>query len=84
MRKLAPPLRRIALSIAGLILVLLGALLTVAPGPGLLVIVAGLAVLAREYDWAQRILDKVKAWSKRSTDVIRHKIHENHRGNDQA
>ena len=30
------------------------------PGPGFLVILAGLAVLATEYDWAQRVLDWAK------------------------
>jgi hypothetical protein len=33
----------------------------VLPGPGLLVIIAGLAVLATEYVWARRLLMAAKA-----------------------
>jgi hypothetical protein len=35
----------------------------ITPGPGLLVIVAGLSVLAAEFVWARRLLDKIKAKS---------------------
>jgi xanthosine utilization system XapX-like protein len=30
------------------------------PGPGLLAIVAGLGMLAGEFQWARRLLDRVK------------------------
>jgi uncharacterized protein (TIGR02611 family) len=49
--------RRIAISLIGFALVLVGIVLLVLPGPGLLVIVAGLAVLGTEYVWAQRTLN---------------------------
>jgi uncharacterized protein (TIGR02611 family) len=49
--------RRIAISLIGFALVLVGIVLLVIPGPGLLVIVAGLAVLGTEYVWAQRTLN---------------------------
>lgn len=49
--------RRMAISLVGFGLVLIGIVLLVIPGPGLLVIVAGLAVLATEYVWAQRTLN---------------------------
>jgi hypothetical protein len=49
--------RRIAISVIGFALVLVGIVLLVIPGPGLLVIVAGLAVLGTEYVWAQRTLN---------------------------
>ncbi|MGH2636935.1 MAG: PGPGW domain-containing protein, partial [Actinomycetota bacterium] len=49
--------RRIAVSIAGFGLVAIGLVLLVIPGPGLLLILAGLAVLASEYVWAQRALN---------------------------
>ena len=35
----------------------------ITPGPGLLVIVAGLSLLAAEFVWARRLLDKIKAKS---------------------
>lgn len=53
-------LRRFAVTIAGVALLALGAALMVLPGPGILVIVAGLAVLATEYAWARRLLVRAK------------------------
>jgi len=52
--------KRIAVLVIGLALVALGLVLLVAPGPGLLVIIAGLAVLATEFAWAERMLDTAK------------------------
>ena len=49
--------RRIAISVAGFGLIAIGIVLLVIPGPGLLLIIAGLAVLAGEYVWAQRALN---------------------------
>jgi len=37
-----------------------GVVMLVTPGPGLLVIIAGLAILATQFAWAERTLDKVK------------------------
>jgi intracellular septation protein A len=48
--------KRFAVTIVGAALLALGAAMMVLPGPGILVIVAGLAVLATEYVWAQRML----------------------------
>jgi intracellular septation protein A len=48
--------KRFAVTIVGAVLLALGAAMMVLPGPGILVIVAGLAVLATEYVWAQRML----------------------------
>ena len=49
--------KRIATAVAGGLLVAIGVLLLVLPGPGVVVIAAGLAVLAREFTWARRPLD---------------------------
>ncbi len=49
--------RRVAVTIAGFALLAVGIVLLVLPGPGVLVIVAGLALLATEYVWAQRALN---------------------------
>jgi uncharacterized protein (TIGR02611 family) len=52
--------KRIAVTIAGGVLVLVGVVMLVLPGPGILVIIAGLAILATEYIWAQRALNYAK------------------------
>jgi tellurite resistance protein TerC len=53
--------RRTAITVSGFTLLIAGAAMLVLPGPGLLVIVAGLAVLAKEYAWARKPLDAMKA-----------------------
>jgi uncharacterized protein (TIGR02611 family) len=51
---------RLTRGIIGTALVLLGMLLLVLPGPGIVTIAAGLAVLATEFAWARRLLDWFK------------------------
>lgn len=41
----------------------------VTPGPGLLVIIAGLAVLATQYAWAERALDAAKTRAAKAKDT---------------
>jgi uncharacterized protein (TIGR02611 family) len=53
-------LKRFAVTIVGFALLVIGALLMVLPGPGILLIVAGFAVLATEYVWARRLLRKAR------------------------
>ena len=57
---LVPP-RRLLVTTGGGLLLLAGAAMLVLPGPGLLVIAAGLGLLATEFVWARRMLDGVKA-----------------------
>ena len=52
--------RRIAVTIVGVALVVVGVVLLVLPGPGLLLVLAGLIVLANEYPWAQRYVAPVR------------------------
>jgi intracellular septation protein A len=54
-------LKRFAVTIVGVALLVLGAAMMVLPGPGILVIVAGLAVLATEYVWARKMLKTARA-----------------------
>lgn len=52
--------KRIAVTVAGFTVLLAGIVMMVTPGPGLLAIFAGLAILATEYAWAEHALDKAK------------------------
>ncbi len=54
-------LKRFAVTILGVALLALGAAMMVLPGPGILVIVGGLALLATEYVWARRMLKTAQA-----------------------
>jgi uncharacterized protein (TIGR02611 family) len=53
--------KRIAVTVLGLALIVGGLVLLVLPGPGILVIIAGLAVLGTEYAWARRALSETKS-----------------------
>ncbi|MCE0534073.1 PGPGW domain-containing protein [Kineosporia rhizophila] len=53
-------LKSLALQVVGWALVLAGIAALVLPGPGLLALFAGLAVLATQYEWAERRLEPVK------------------------
>jgi hypothetical protein len=53
--------RRILIAVIGGTLVLLGAIMLVAPGPGIPVVLGGLAVLATEFLFAARLMQRVKA-----------------------
>ncbi|MEN8184688.1 MAG: PGPGW domain-containing protein [Myxococcota bacterium] len=52
--------RRLLVGFAGALVLLAGLVLLVLPGPGLLVIPAGLAILAAEFQWAQQLLRGVR------------------------
>ena len=54
-------LKRFAVTILGVALLVLGAAMMVLPGPGILVIVGGLALLATEYVWARKLLKTARA-----------------------
>ncbi|WGY01723.1 PGPGW domain-containing protein [Nocardioides sp. QY071] len=51
--------KRILLEVLGWVLLLAGIAAIVLPGPGLLLMAAGLAVLSQQYTWAERLLDPV-------------------------
>lgn len=58
---------RAGVAAVGGVIVLLGVVLIPAPGPGWLIVFAGLGILATEFAWAQRVLlfakVKVSAWT---------------------
>jgi tellurite resistance protein TerC len=60
--------RRIFLVIAGFTLLLVGLVMLVTPGPGMLVIFLGLGLLAAEFVWARRLMDRIKRESGRVVD----------------
>ena len=55
--------KRIAVTVAGFALVAAGIAMLVLPGPGFVVIILGLAVLATEYAWAQAMLERTKEYA---------------------
>jgi hypothetical protein len=60
--------RKTGVTVLGWVLVLLGGAALVLPGPGLLLLLAGLIVLSQEYEWAERRVEPVK---EKAFDVAR-------------
>ena len=60
-----PWLRKAIVAVVGFTVVLLGVVMVVTPGPALLVIPLGLAILATEFVWAQKLLKWARATIKK-------------------
>ena len=52
--------RKIVLGVVGGVVLIAGILMIPYPGPGWVVVFVGLAILAQEFPWAQRLLDLAK------------------------
>jgi uncharacterized protein (TIGR02611 family) len=70
--------RRIGIAIVGGLVVVLGIIAIPYPGPGWLIVFAGLAILATEFAWARQLLDRARgtydqwqAWLKRQPFALR-------------
>lgn len=61
--------RRMAVLLVGCGVVGAGAVMLVTPGPGLVVIVAGLAILATEFTWAEILLERAKRQARKAKDA---------------
>ena len=51
-----PRVRKVVYSIVGISVIVIGIVMIVLPGPAVIVIPLGLAILAGEYAWARRVL----------------------------
>lgn len=60
-------IRRIVVATVGFTLLIAGVLMLILPGPGLVVILAGLTVLATEFHWARRVKRRVIVWVRKRT-----------------
>ncbi|MEK6276064.1 MAG: PGPGW domain-containing protein [Actinomycetota bacterium] len=62
---------RAAVVLAGFVVVLVGLAMIPLPGPGLLVVAAGLALLALEFVWAERVLERTIDQMGEATDRVK-------------
>ncbi len=62
--------RRFFKILGGFTLLLLGAVMVFTPGPGWPVIFLGLTVLAAEFVWAKRLMDRMKHEGNRLKDTV--------------
>lgn len=63
--------RRVVIAVIGSTVVLIGILMIFTPGPGMIVIPAGLAILATEFVWAQRLLKRTKEYVAKTKASLR-------------
>jgi uncharacterized protein (TIGR02611 family) len=62
--------RRFSRIAGGFTLLLIGIVMLVTPGPGWLVILLGLGLLAAEFVWARRLMDRIKHEGHRVRSVV--------------
>jgi Putative transmembrane protein (PGPGW) len=62
--------RRLSRIVGGFTLLLIGIVMLVTPGPGWLVIFLGLGLLAAEFVWAKRLMDRIKRQGERVRSVM--------------
>ena len=60
MEKTFRRIKRIVIAIIGFTVLLVGVAMMVLPGPAIVVIPLGLAILATEFVWARRLLKRIK------------------------
>ena len=63
-------IKKIVVAVIGSTILLIGLLLIVLPGPAFIVIPIGLGILATEFIWARKLLDKFKEGLKTGKDKI--------------
>ena len=62
---------RVAVFIVGLLIIVVGLLLIPFPGPGWLIVIAGLAIWATEFEKAQRVLEFVKSYLRKWEEWVK-------------
>ncbi len=62
--------RRLSRIVGGFTLLLIGVVMLVTPGPGWLVSLLGLGLLAAEFVWARRLMDRIKRQGQRVRNVV--------------
>jgi tellurite resistance protein TerC len=66
--------RRVAITVMGVTVILLGIAMLVLPGPGLLTIVGGLAILGLEFAFARRWLQRIKEKTRTTVDEVKRRV----------
>jgi len=63
--------KRILVAVAGSVVLLAGLAMLALPGPGIATVIAGLAILSTEFQWARRMLFHARAYARRAADRVR-------------
>ncbi len=66
-------IKRTIVSVVGFTILFLGIAMILLPGPAFILIPLGLGILASEYPWARRMLERIKGWIQRKADHRAHR-----------
>ena len=61
---------RVIIGIAGGSVTVIGAIALVGPGPGILIVLAGLGILASEFAWAARVMIHTRTYAQKAADKV--------------
>jgi uncharacterized protein (TIGR02611 family) len=75
--KSMPRVRRILIGIIGMTVLLIGIALTVLPGPAFVIIPIGLAILASEFVWAKRVMQRGRFLIRKARNNVMGRENEN-------
>ena len=59
---------RVIIGFVGGLITVLGAIALVGPGPGILIVLAGLGILASEFAWAARVMVHTRTYAQKAAD----------------
>ena len=59
---------RIVIGVIGGAVTVVGAIALVGPGPGILIVLAGLGILATEFAWAARVMVRTRTYAQKAAD----------------
>ena len=62
--------RKVAVLVVGVPVLVVGLVLLVAPGPGTPIVLAGLAILSLEFDWARRQMHRIRDGARKLIEKI--------------
>lgn len=74
-KTMATHTRRVGLSAVGAVILVAGIVLLFIPGPGILVVLLGLSILAREYDWAEDLMHWARNRYRHVADRLKERTH---------
>jgi len=61
---------RVVIGIVGGAVTVLGSIALVGPGPGILIVIAGLGILASEFAWAARVMVHTRSYAQKAADKV--------------
>ena len=59
---------RVIIGLIGGLITVFGAIALVGPGPGILIVLAGLGILATEFAWAARVMVHTRTYAQKAAD----------------